>query len=190
MPPNPPSPKKSKPLRIAILAYAGCMATEIFAVADVLLIAGHIAHAMRKPVSPAFEVQVVGLRGRTVAVAGGFSVGAHRPLGVYDMLIVPGLEIRRLDEWDSKLAPLRRELVFIRKSFSSGTPVASVCIGTFLLGEAGLLGRLLSRSVCSIRRHIARELALLRLDSWMDRCMSEDLRRDCGAQSEIPRTVR
>ena len=36
MPTKPSSPPKSKPLRIAILAYTGCMATEIFAVADVL----------------------------------------------------------------------------------------------------------------------------------------------------------
>lgn len=139
MPSKPPLPRKPQPVRIAILAYAGCMATEIFAVADVLLIASHIARAMRKAPSPPFDVQVVGLGGRMVAVAGGFSVGARRPVGVYDLLIVPGLEIRRLDEWDSKLAPLKRELAFIRKSFSSGTPVASVCIGTFLLGEAGLL---------------------------------------------------
>lgn len=131
--------QKSKPLRIAILAYAGCMATEIFAVADVLLIASHVARAMRKSASQPFEVHVVGLGGRTVVVAGGFSVGVQKPLGVYDLLIVPGLEIRRLDEWDNKLAPLRRELAFIRKRFASGTPVASVCVGSFLLGEAGLL---------------------------------------------------
>ena len=35
----------SKPRRIAILAYEGCMGTEIFGVADVLRIAGHIARA-------------------------------------------------------------------------------------------------------------------------------------------------
>lgn len=133
-----PTPR-SRPLRIAILAYAGCMATEIFAVADVLLIATHVARALRKVASPAFDVQVVGLGGRTAAVAGGFSVGVQRPEGAYDLLIVPGLEIRRLDEWDAKLTPLRRELAYIRKSFAGGTPVASVCIGTFLLGEAGLL---------------------------------------------------
>jgi len=139
MPAKLPSPKKTRPVRIAILAYAGCMATEIFAVADVLLIATHLARALRMTASPPFDVQVVGLGGRMVTVAGGFSVGVQRPAGAYDLLIVPGLEIRQLDEWDSKLAPLKRELAFVRKSFASGTPVASVCIGTFLLGEAGLL---------------------------------------------------
>lgn len=134
-----PLPIDSEPMRIAILAYAGCMATEIFAVADVLLIATHVARALRKTVYPPFEVQVVGLGGRKVTVAGGFTVGVQRPVGVVDLLVVPGLEIRRLDEWDSKLAPLCPEIAFIRKSFASGTSVAAVCIGAFLLGEASLL---------------------------------------------------
>ena len=72
-----PSSRKARPLRIAILAYSGCMATEIFGVADVLLIATHVARAMRKTASPPFEVHVVGLGARTVAVAGGFSVGVQ-----------------------------------------------------------------------------------------------------------------
>ena len=135
-------PPKLRPQRIAILAYTGCMATEIFAVADVLLLATHVASAMRKTASPPFEVQVVGLGARTVAVAGGFTVGVQKPAGVYDLLIVPGLEIRSLDGWGSRLAPLRRELAFIRKCFASGTSVAAVCVGTFLLGEAGLSGGL------------------------------------------------
>lgn len=139
MPAKLPVPRKTPPLRIAILAYAGCMATEIFAIADVLLIATHVARGLRKATSSPFDIHLVGLGGRTVVVAGGFSVGVQKPAGVYDLLIVPGLEIRRLDEWDNKLAPLRRELGFIRKSFASGAPVASVCVGSFLLGEAGLL---------------------------------------------------
>ncbi len=140
-------PTDSRPLRIAILAYPGCMGTEIFGVADVLLIAGHIAaslqRARRKPVATPmgtpFEIEVIGLAGRSVMVAGGLTVGAQRPSGRYDLLVVPGLEIARLDEWDQKLAPLQRELGFIRKTFAGGTAVAAVCVGTFLLGEAGLL---------------------------------------------------
>lgn len=139
MPVKPSLSQKSEPLRLAVLAYAGCMATEIFAVADVLLIATHVARGLRKIAFPPFDIQVVGLDRRSVTVAGGFSIGVQKPAGVYDLLIVPGLEIRRLDEWDTRLAPLKRELAFIRKRFSSGTPVASICIGTFLLGEAGLL---------------------------------------------------
>lgn len=136
----------SQPMRVAILAYGGCMGTEIFAVADVLLMAGHVAAALRRIRSKSasracapFEVQVVSLAGRSVRVAGRLTVGTQRPSGRYDLLVVPGLEIARLDEWDHRLAPLQREQAFIRKTFAAGTPVAAVCVGTFLLGEAGLL---------------------------------------------------
>lgn len=134
-----PSMTHPKPMRIALLAYDGCLGTEIFGISDVLRMASHIARALHgKPVAP-FELQVIGLGKRTVLVAGGIAVGVQRPSGRYDLLIVPGLEISRLDEWSGKLAPLGRELAFIRKTFASGVAVASVCVGTFLLGEAGLL---------------------------------------------------
>ncbi|MEO6292737.1 MAG: helix-turn-helix domain-containing protein [Burkholderiaceae bacterium] len=144
-PPPPPPSSPPPPLRIAILAYEGCMATEIFGLSDVLLIASHMDRALGRGLNPSglasqpFDVQVVGLKGRSVNVAGGVSVGILRPVGRYDLLIVPGPEISRRDEWGGKLARLSPELAFIRKAFAAGTPVASVCVGAFLLGEAGLL---------------------------------------------------
>ena len=132
-----------RPFRIAILAYRSCMGTEIFAIADVLLIATHIANAMGKAVGKAaqapFVVQVVGLLGKSVDVAGGIAVGTNRPRGVYDLLIVPGLEVSQRGQWAARIAPLQRELAFIQSTFARGTPVASVCVGSFLLAEAGLL---------------------------------------------------
>ncbi|MBA3594464.1 MAG: helix-turn-helix domain-containing protein [Pseudomonadota bacterium] len=135
--------KKKKPLRIAILAYEACMGTEIFGLVDVLLIASHLAGHMEKAPGVStpqpFDVQVVGMAGRTVTVAGGVAVGVKQPRRVFDLLVVPGPEVSRQGAWDARLAPLSRELAFIKKSFARGTPVASVCAGTFLLGEAGLL---------------------------------------------------
>jgi transcriptional regulator GlxA family with amidase domain len=132
-----------RPFRIAILAYRACMGTEIFAIADVLLIATHMARAMGrtvgKTVDAPFDVQVVGLQGKSVDVAGGIAVGTTRPRGVYDLLIVPGLEVSQRGQWAARLKPLKRELAFIQKTFARGTPVASVCVGSFLLAEAGLL---------------------------------------------------
>ncbi|MHB8392264.1 MAG: GlxA family transcriptional regulator [Acidobacteriaceae bacterium] len=128
-----------KPLRIAILVYEGCMATQVFGIADILRIATDIDRSLGNPRPMAFDVHVIGLAGRTVKVAGGISVGVKRPTGKFDLLIVPGLEISQREEWSAKLAPLSRELGFIRKAFARGTTVASVCVGAFLLGEAGLL---------------------------------------------------
>lgn len=134
----PQAPNKA-PLRIGILAYAGCMGTQVFGISEVLGIAVDIAGSSTRERASPWGVQIVGLRGRTVRIAGGVSIGVERPVGRYDLLIVPGLEISRDVNWSAKLAPLSRELAFIRKTFAAGTPVASVCVGAFLLGEAGLL---------------------------------------------------
>jgi transcriptional regulator GlxA family with amidase domain len=132
-------PTENPSLRIAILAFPGCMGSEILAINDVLLLAGHIASAQRSAPVAVSTVEVVGLAGRPVPLAGGLMLATQRPAGHYDVVIVPGLEISQLNDWDAKLAPLQRELAFIRKSFASGSAIASVCVGSFLLAEAGLL---------------------------------------------------
>jgi len=85
------------------------------------------------------EVELVGLSSRKVLLAGGVQVHFARPAGRYDLLIVPGMETRRGQDWAAKLAPLAREVDFIRHAFARGVEVAAVCVGAFLLGEAGLL---------------------------------------------------
>ncbi|MES2933306.1 MAG: helix-turn-helix domain-containing protein [Pseudomonadota bacterium] len=126
-------------LRIAILAYDGCMGTQVFGIADVLRIGSDIARGFGETRPQPFDVHVIALTRRQVTLAGGIVIGAKRPAGRFDLLIVPGLEISQQVDWDEKLGPLSRELAYIRKSFAAGTPVASACIGAFLLGEAGLL---------------------------------------------------
>jgi transcriptional regulator GlxA family with amidase domain len=127
------------PVRIAILAYPGCMGIEVFGVADVLLMANLVAQGMGKLNYHPLEVHVVGLQGSMVKAAGGIPIGIKRPRGAFDLLIVPGLEVSQSLQWPAKLARLQAELAFIRKAFARGTPVASVCVGTYLLAEAGLL---------------------------------------------------
>lgn len=130
---------RKAPVRIAILVYEGCLGTEVFGILDALFIANRIARAFGDLGPAPFDVRLVAVTGRTVKIAGGIPVGVTRPTGTFDLLIVPGLEIDRRVDWDAKLAPLTRELSFVRKTFASGTPVASICVGAFLLGEAGLL---------------------------------------------------
>jgi transcriptional regulator GlxA family with amidase domain len=129
----------AKPFRIALLAYDGCMGLEIFGIADVLLVANHVAQAMGKAEAARLDVRVVSMQGRMVRAAGGIALGTQRPHGAFDMLIVPGLEVIQSTQWPAKLARLQPELAYIRKSFARGTQVASLCVGSFLLGEAGLL---------------------------------------------------
>jgi transcriptional regulator GlxA family with amidase domain len=130
---------KPHPLRIAVLAYAGCMGTQVFGISEVLRLAADIGRTDGGGIALPFDIQVIGLHGRLVTIAGGNTIATQRPVGAFDLLIVPGLEISRQVDWDTALGPLKRELAFIRKTFAAGTPVASVCVGSFLLAEAGLL---------------------------------------------------
>lgn len=138
--PLPKLPAKSSGFRIAILAYPGCMGTQVFGLAEVLRLAVDLANTLQPDAgTEPLCVEVIGLRGGSVAIAGATLVSTRAPRGRYDALIVPGMEINRQVDWTRSLAPLGVELAFVRKTFASGTPVASVCVGAFLLGEAGLL---------------------------------------------------
>lgn len=85
--------KNSKyPFRIAILAYQTCMGTEIFAIADV-----------------PFDVQVIRFLGKSVNVAGGIAARTKQPRGVYDPLIVPGLEVGQREQRACRLNAITRK---------------------------------------------------------------------------------
>jgi transcriptional regulator GlxA family with amidase domain len=126
-------------VRIAVLAYPGCMPTQLFGIADVLRIASDIGGGLGGRPQQPVEIELIGLKGRQVKVAGGQTVQVNRPVGPYDLVIVPGLGIQRPTDWPAQLAPLAREVAFIRQRFARGSAVASICVGAFLLGEAGLL---------------------------------------------------
>lgn len=128
-----------KTFRIAVLAYPGSMGTQVFGLAELLRLALDLADARRPGAHPLFEVHIVGLRGRSVTIAGGTVISTRAPRARYDALIVPGMEINHRVDWDRALAQLQPECAFVRRAFAAGTPVASVCVGAIVLGEAGLL---------------------------------------------------
>ncbi|MGX4687673.1 GlxA family transcriptional regulator [Streptomyces sp. JNUCC 63] len=125
------------PLRVGVLAYPGCFASEVFGVPDLLAMATHVA-AAQGPVQPAYETSVVSPRRRVIASGGSvLDVSAIRPV---DVLIVPGFELSPTLDLDATLANLGPEIASIRSQAASGTAVVSICVGAFLVAEAGLLG--------------------------------------------------
>ena len=128
-------------IRISILAYEGCMGMEVFGLCDTLLVANRVAQALEGAASaPLFEVSVISLTGVGVGAAGGLHIGTRRaPRKAPHLLVVPGME---LSDRASCLKPLTRlapEVAYIARAFAKGTPIAAVCVGAFILGEAGLL---------------------------------------------------
>lgn len=125
--------------RIAILAYHGCMGMELFGLCDTLLLANRVAVAIDAAAPPLFDVTVSSLGGGTVTAAGGIRIGTGKPLAMPDLLVVPGMALADRDACMATVAALGPEVAFLAKAFARGTPVAAVCVGAFLLGQAGLL---------------------------------------------------
>ncbi|WP_406729046.1 helix-turn-helix domain-containing protein [Streptomyces sp. GD-15H] len=125
------------PLRVGVLAYPGCFASEVFGVPDLLVMATHVA-AAQGSVQPAYEVSVISPRRRVIASGGSaLDASAIRPV---DVLIVPGFELSPTVDLGATLANLGPEVASIRSQAASGTAVVSICVGAFLVAEAGLLG--------------------------------------------------
>ncbi|MER7112703.1 GlxA family transcriptional regulator [Streptomyces sp. NPDC000229] len=128
-------------LRVGVLAYPGCFASEVSGVPDLLTMAEHVAG----PDAPGYRVSVVSPR-RRVTASGGASLDV-RPLCEVDVLVVPGFELRPDTDLDARLARLAPEIAAIRAQAAAGTAVVSLCVGAFLLAGAGLLdGRMATTS--------------------------------------------
>lgn len=120
-------------LRVGVLAYPGCFASEVFGVPDLLTMATHVAG----PDRAGYEVSVLSPRRRVVA-SGGVALTVS-PLRAVDVLVVPGFELRPGLDVDAKVAGLAGEVAAIRAHAAEGNAVVSICVGAFLLAEAGLL---------------------------------------------------
>ncbi|WP_260610321.1 GlxA family transcriptional regulator [Streptomyces sp. WAC06614] len=105
----------------------------MFGVPDLLTMAGHVAG----PDVPGYRVRVVSPRRRVVA-AGGARLDV-RPLCEVDVLVVPGFALHPGTDLDARLAALAPEVAAVRAQAAAGTAVVSLCVGAFLLAEAGLL---------------------------------------------------
>ncbi|MFJ4975330.1 GlxA family transcriptional regulator [Streptomyces coeruleorubidus] len=122
-------------LRVGVLAYPGCFASEVFGVPDLLTMATHVAGPDRS----GYEVSVVSPR-RRITASGGVAL-AVAPLREVDVLVVPGFELVPGLDVDAKLTALAPEIAAIRSHTAAGNAVVSICVGAFLLAEAGLLNR-------------------------------------------------
>ncbi|WP_067472293.1 GlxA family transcriptional regulator [Actinomadura hibisca] len=122
-------------LRIGVLAYPGCFASEVFGIPDLLTMAAHAAG----PDRAGYEVSIVSPR-RRVTASGGTALAVSPPREV-DVLVVPGFDLPPGPGVDAGLAALGPEIAVIRSHAATGNAVVSICVGSFLLAKAGLLNR-------------------------------------------------
>ncbi len=124
---------------VAILVYPGCMGLTVFGLADLLVIANHLAAGTGLGHLAPFATRLVAVRRGEVALAGGLRVQAGALRRRPHLLVVPGIEVERFGQWPRKAAGLQAEVALLRRRHAAGVPLASVCMGSFLLAEAGVL---------------------------------------------------
>jgi transcriptional regulator GlxA family with amidase domain len=127
------------PRHVGVLAYDGCLGTEIFGIVDLLLFANRIAAGVGGARDDLFQVTVAARKASGVITAGGLALRAVRWHTRLDALVVPGFEVSSPGHIGRALEQWRPEIAYIASAAAAGIPVASVCVGAFLLGEAGLL---------------------------------------------------
>jgi transcriptional regulator GlxA family with amidase domain len=129
----------TSPYHVGVLAYDGCLGTEIFGIADLLLFANRIAAAVYGVHDDLFQVTVAARKASDVITASGVALRTARWHCGFDALVIPGFELRSPRHITGALQQWRPEIAYIASAAACGIPVASVCVGAFLLGEAGLL---------------------------------------------------
>lgn len=124
-------------MRVAILAYDGCMGAEVLGLSDVLLVANRIS-SLRTPDAPApFAVSIIGAQAGLVRLAGGARLSVSAP-AAFDLLVVPAFDFNNGEDISVALAGLEEEKTLIRRA-AEQRKVASICGGSLLLAETGIL---------------------------------------------------
>jgi transcriptional regulator GlxA family with amidase domain len=127
--------------RIQILVYEGCMASEVMAIADLFHIANKLSlHRRPGEKGKLFSVELIGMRSVSVTTANGMHIDS-RVTGKSEgrLLIVPGLDFDNARAMLQRLTHLAPEIALIREAAQRGASIASICVGAFLLAEAGVL---------------------------------------------------
>ena len=152
--------------KINVLAYDGCMGMEVFGLCDTLLLANRVAAAIRGAASePLFDVRVTSLAGGTVLAAGGVAIGTSKFRASQDLLVIPGMDIGDRDGCTRPHEKLAAEVKAIARAFARGAPVAAMCVGAFLLAEAGLLDGRRATTSWMFAADLARRFPLARVDA-------------------------
>lgn len=124
---------------VEVVAYDGCIAAEVFAIADMLDMANAIVARRNAGCAPPFAVSVVSPGGRPARTSAGVTISTSRPTRAIDMTIVPGFAFATADRLLDRIVELADVRRHIARRARTNTSIASACVGAFLLADAGVL---------------------------------------------------
>jgi transcriptional regulator GlxA family with amidase domain len=152
--------------KINLLAYRGCMGMEVFGLCDTLLLANRVAQATRgAAAAPLFNVRVTSLAGGDVVASGGLTIGTRKYRASTDLLVIPGMDISDRAGCTGPHVHLAAEVKVIGRAFARGAPVAAMCVGAFLLAEAGVLDGRRATTSWMFAGDLAQRFPLVRVDA-------------------------
>ncbi|SMH42389.1 GlxA family transcriptional regulator [Maritimibacter sp. HL-12] len=154
--------EKSDGLRIALLALPESTPASIYGLYEVFLSAGRTWEQLtgERLEVPILSPRIVTADGRPVASPYGLSIWPHAAMGEADVVIVTDLLLDH-DRPFEGLWPAQIE--WLRAQYAAGGIICSVCTGTALLAEAGLLDGLEATTHWSIAETIRRRYPAVRL---------------------------
>ncbi|MFZ5572223.1 MAG: GlxA family transcriptional regulator [Thermodesulfobacteriota bacterium] len=125
--------------KITILALSGAQASSITGPMDVFISAGVLWEAIcGKPPSPCFEVTVASSDGKTVKCFNRLLVTPHCSINDVrnaDLIMISAITGDVLRQIERN----RNVIDWLKQQYQSGTQIAAVCTGAFILAETGLL---------------------------------------------------
>ena len=150
-------------LRVGVLLYDGCFAAEAMAVIDILTMTNRVAQVNGHPAR--FAPTAVAVDAGSVSTAGGTAINAQRVNEALDLLVVPGFDFGPGRGVPDDLARWRPEIDVLRRASARGVPVASICVGAFLLGAAGLLDGRRATTAWLVAEELARRHSLATVET-------------------------
>ncbi|MCP4621975.1 MAG: GlxA family transcriptional regulator [bacterium] len=130
-------------LRIGILAFEGCIYSSILGFLDVFSIANRVAREQfGTDAKPFNKISIITRDGQSVLSFNGIRVipdMAIQESGPFEIIYIPAMMDEAGNPFLDRLLASEESLAWLRHHHQIGTCISSVCVGSFLLAEAGLL---------------------------------------------------
>ena len=128
-------------VRVAVLAYPGCLASGVTGPMDVFRVVNALRGYAPYEQAPRFEVTLVSVAGGPVSSSAGISIATSkaRDLPGCEVVFLPGLDHRSPGEMDASLAALAAETDWLRTQMPRHALLVSTCSSTCLAAASGLL---------------------------------------------------
>lgn len=124
-------------VRVGLLAYDGCIASELFTVLDMLRLANRVGELTGA--GARFVTSVHAAHPGAVRTSSGVDLHAQGMDRGLDLLIVPGFDLSPTQDVITRLESWEAEGALVEQAHVRGVPIAGVCLGAFLLAQAGIL---------------------------------------------------